>query len=420
MNTALLSLLTPAIIPESMRSSCLCWFDRTKLERVNYGLNQKVTNGLPVNTTGWVHYTTRSAESVVDGWLRSTKNTDFPYFGREESYNIASGHNVYVRFKIRGNKSGVSSDLTLCTAGIGLTDVGHYYNFASATSEAMRSAVFTTTGVANGFYISGAEYSTDGDYLEVKEVEIYDLGDSNSALYNLTAPELDAILAADGTAYWEGTKQVNVNPLNKYFWHDYSGNARHMKLSNLAYTALSTLSGQNGFEVDGVDDYGSIADSAATRLTAGGTLVAWIKPFSMGENGGGRIFDKGVDASSTNGFFFGVTSFVANSLAFTINAGPVMRSPENSVVVNKWQRVGVTFGSGGRHIYINGVDATASGGSETALPPDVAGIVAIGNRAGGTDRTFYGDIDKAGMFTKVWTPNDFRMDFENGRRFYGV
>ena len=230
-----------------------------------------------------------------------------------------------------------------------------------------------------------------------------------------TATEMDAILAADGTAYWDGTRNILCNPNGKYYWYDYSGNGRHMKMSNLAYTGTSNLDGY-GFNCDGVDDYGSIADSFDTRLTQGGTLTAWIKPRTIGELSGGRIFDKSTDINVTNGYAFRVG---ADNTLYFFPSSPAISSV-NAITLNKWQLASVAFSALGRHIYINAVDVTASGGTETTLPPDAAGVVAIGNRANATDRTFDGQIDKPRIIKRVLSQAEIYQIFQNERRFYGV
>lgn len=217
-------------------------------------------------------------------------------------------------------------------------------------------------------------------------------------------------------AFYDSAKLMGMNNATIAKWFDSSGNGRHATMTGLAWTAGSTL-GANGFEVDGVDDVATIADSPATRLTTGGTLTAWIYPKGIGETGG-RIFDKSADLNMTNGYSLYLGS--NNTVNFRINVGTITASNANAITYNKFQRAVVTFDATGRHLYVNGKDVTASGGAETALPPDVAGVVAIGNRAGAADRTFDGYIDKPTIITRVLTPWEIFKDFQNTRRHYGV
>jgi hypothetical protein len=218
-------------------------------------------------------------------------------------------------------------------------------------------------------------------------------------------------------AWYDAKKYMGMNNAVTAKWYDASSNGRNAAMSNLAWTAGSTLS-TNGFEVDGIDDFGVIADSAETRLTTGGTLMAWIYPKSLGELLAGYIIDKSTTTGATNGYLF--SNYVDNALKLRINDGTATLSTSNAITLNRWQRVVATFNSSGRHLYVNGVDVTASGGSETALPPNVVGDVYVGNRAGATDRTFDGYIDKAAIITRALTPSEIWKDFQNSRRQYGV
>jgi len=217
---------------------------------------------------------------------------------------------------------------------------------------------------------------------------------------------------------WLDSQKLNgMNNPTIAKWYDCSGNGRYAAMSNLAWTAGSNLDSTYGFSVDGVDDYGSIADSAATRLTTGGTLSAWIKPNTVGETEG-RIFDKSSGGAAVNGYYFALAS--GNRVYAKINNGTSLLPSNNAITYGKWQFVCVTFNSSGRHLYVNGADVTLSGGAETALPPDVAGVVTIGNRTSGTDATFDGYIDKAAIINRVLSATEIRQLFQNSRRRYGL
>lgn len=196
---------------------------------------------------------------------------------------------------------------------------------------------------------------------------------------------------------------------------DKSGNGNH---GTNGGATIKTVNAGLARNFDGIDDFIQIADSAATRLTTGGTLAAWIYPKSLGEFNDGRIIDKSADVVATNGYKFAMAT--SNNLYFRINSGANTASAVNSITLNQWQHVTVIFGSTGRHLYVNGIDVTASGGSETALPPDVAKIVAIGNRAGVTDRTFDGYIDDTMIFTRALSQSEIKYIFKMTAWQYGI
>lgn len=229
--------------------------------------------------------------------------------------------------------------------------------------------------------------------------------------------EMPKWLGDDLVCYFTGTKLNGWNNSVDAKWFDASGNGRHMAMNNLAWEGNSNLDGY-GFNVDGVDDYGSIADSADTRLTQGGTLMAWINPRTLGEGSNGRIIDKSNGDWGTSGYTLHLLP--SNAFRCVINSSAATVSTSSVITLNKPQLAAVTFSTLGRHLYINAIDVTASGGTETALPPDVAGTVCIGNRANATDRTFDGQIDKPRIIKRALTQAEIAQIYQNERRFYGV
>jgi len=163
---------------------------------------------------------------------------------------------------------------------------------------------------------------------------------------------------------------------------------------------------------DGVDDHIEMADSQELRMTTGGTITAWIYPKTGGEGGTGRIIDKSTATTGANGYVIALAS--SNRINLNINAGTNTTTSDNAIIYNQWNFIAITFDSTGRHIYVNAVDVTASGGGETALPPDVAGAVRIGNRAGATDRSFDGYIDDVRIYNNVFSSFQIKQNYIAG------
>jgi prepilin-type N-terminal cleavage/methylation domain-containing protein len=163
---------------------------------------------------------------------------------------------------------------------------------------------------------------------------------------------------------------------------------------------------------DSVDDYIELPDSADLRMTTGGTISAWIYPETLGEMSWGAIMDKSSAAGGINGYAFVLTS--NNRVYFTINNGVALISSNDSITLNQWQLVTVTFNSSGRKIYVNGINKTATGGAQTALPPDVAGVSRIGNRAYTTDITFDGYIDEIRIYNTVVPTSQIKEQYYIG------
>jgi hypothetical protein len=216
-------------------------------------------------------------------------------------------------------------------------------------------------------------------------------------------------------AWYDSQNLGGMNNSTTSKWFDCSGNGRHATMSNLGWTPGSNLDSTYGFSVDGVDDFATMADSTATRLTTGGTLAAWIYPKTVGETNG-MILNKSVDTVVTNGYAFYLAA--SNRIVFRLNSGTSTVSSNNAITLNKWQFATVTFNDSGRALYINSISVAATGAAETALPPNVAGVVCIGNRAGATDRTFDGYIDKVGIINRVLSASEIRQIYQNNKRHY--
>lgn len=148
---------------------------------------------------------------------------------------------------------------------------------------------------------------------------------------------------------------------------------------------------------NGTADYVEISDSSSMRMTAGGTVSAWIYPRSSGGSSVARVIDKSTDYGGGNGYMI----YINSNRAVILCISGCTNSADSSLTFNQWQLLTVSFNALGRKIYINGIDKTASGGGATALPPDVAGSVRIGNKAGATDRSFDGYIDEMRIFNAV-------------------
>ena len=166
------------------------------------------------------------------------------------------------------------------------------------------------------------------------------------------------------------------------------------------------------YSFDGSDDYIEINDNPRLKMLTGGTISAWIYPETLGEQSWGAIMDRSTSSGGLNGFAFVLTS--GNRLYFQINNGTAMYSSSNTITLNKWQLVAVTFNNSGRNFYINGLNVTASGGDQILLPPDNVHVVRIGNRSYATDITFDGYIDEVLMYDKVLSVFQIQEKYYSG------
>jgi len=168
------------------------------------------------------------------------------------------------------------------------------------------------------------------------------------------------------------------------------------------------------YSFDGADDYIELPDSSDLRMSTGGTISAWIYPKSLGENNYGRIVDKSTDTSGTNGYILSVGINNILYFYFVATGSSELRSIDNVISLNQWQLATVTFGTSGRKLYVNGVDVTSGGGTSIVLPSNIAGVIAIGNRASNTDRSFDGYIDEIRAYNAVIPTSQIKEQYYAG------
>lgn len=159
---------------------------------------------------------------------------------------------------------------------------------------------------------------------------------------------------------------------------------------------------------DGVDDYIEIPDASlpASAFQNGFSFGAWINPKSVGETNG-RIFDKSTDDSGNDGFRFGLTS--SNRWFLQINAGTVVGSSNLAIKYNNWQYVLTTVAANGTVThYINGVRSGTPATTGALAGITTTNALRIGNRSGGTDRTFDGRIAEARIWNRPLTADEIR------------
>ncbi|MFA5714716.1 MAG: LamG domain-containing protein [Candidatus Paceibacterota bacterium] len=232
---------------------------------------------------------------------------------------------------------------------------------------------------------------------------------SNSLRSTLMMRTIAQYTFDDITDYDPATKIINSTGGNiPDSWSDNEGRAYNNPILKDGNDCIS----DKCVSFDGADDYIELPDSPDLRLTTGGTISAWIYPKSLGESAG-RLIDKGVDLSMTNGY--GIFIGANNYISMKVNAVATQTvSSNNSVTFNQWQLVTITFNNYGRKIYINGIDKTSSGGTQTALPPNVAGSTRIGQRAGATDRTFDGLIDDIRIYNATIPTSQIKEQYYAG------
>ena len=191
----------------------------------------------------------------------------------------------------------------------------------------------------------------------------------------------------------------------------------HDLIKNNTITATSlTYSSDGKFTFNGVDN--AIYISNGISYSNGFTFEAMVNPINAGENGYGRILDKTVDTSSSQGVFLYMNA--APLVTFSVNNTGGVSSPLGSVPYNMWTHVCATVtASGSVALYINGKQV-ASG--PTGLPSAITttNLLTIGNRSAALDRSFFGNIHVVKVYGRPLTALEIQQNFEATRSRYGV
>lgn len=149
-----------------------------KIQRIILG-NRKyknlVTNGLPVNTDGWITYGGFSTLSIVNGWLRATYAAFKVYAGRNGEFDIPAGHKVYFVSNLRASAAG-NLEFHLVGTAASYASVSRGNTALILTQSASQySGIITATGIVSGFSFDGVAYTTAGDWVEAQSTTIIDL-----------------------------------------------------------------------------------------------------------------------------------------------------------------------------------------------------------------------------------------------------
>jgi MSHA biogenesis protein MshQ len=178
-------------------------------------------------------------------------------------------------------------------------------------------------------------------------------------------------------------------------------NGQAFKGANTALSspALTGNPGTCGFGVfDGIDDYVSIADSAALDIQRELTITVWINPKSLP--------NIGIDPNPTD--LHTIVSKDENYELHLNHAGEInwwwqtneLSTTGAGIVPDSWYHIAITYQSGQQVIYINGVERASSAFTEQLTVNDVA--LRIGqdqNQPVGEDiRYFDGFIDEVKIY----------------------
>ncbi|MFC1800573.1 LamG-like jellyroll fold domain-containing protein, partial [Nanoarchaeota archaeon] len=144
------------------------------------------------------------------------------------------------------------------------------------------------------------------------------------------------------------------------------------------------------------------------------TIMAWIYPLSFGDNNYGRIVTKGVASGSVAGYKLLMNNYTGTESLRLVHSSPsfsFVDSPNNSIVLNQWQHIAVTFVSGYAKFYINGANVTGDL-SINNYTIDSTNPLLIGDEADGS-RTFNGTIDEVMIFNTSLSAQQIQALYNN-------
>ncbi len=177
---------------------------------------------------------------------------------------------------------------------------------------------------------------------------------------------------------------------------DSSGNSNTATLVDGPIWTSGKINGAISY--DGTDDYVDCGTNSSLNLTGSLTIIAWINPKSFGQNGWGRIVDKG-DTSA--GYSFFVDEDV-QSIAYVTYGGEVANSNSNVISLDTWQHVAAVYNESSSSVtfYVDGQEAGSSSYSTSPLDSSNDPLV-IGIRGYDLNRAFDGIIDDVRVYNRA-------------------
>jgi len=175
-------------------------------------------------------------------------------------------------------------------------------------------------------------------------------------------------------------------------------------------------------DFDGADDSVNAGSPALLDdlFIGGGTLTAWIFPRTLGESDNGRILDKASSTGHADGWAFTNRDAANPRIRFardwSTNLGE-WDSPADSITLNTWQHVAVTYNEGSDQndavIYIDGqsVGITENNTPSGSPVTDAAQDFLIGNFS--DLRTFDGFIDGVRVYNRELNAAEILSIYQN-------
>jgi hypothetical protein len=412
--------------PALFQPSVIMFQDASRLSAVRYGLENIVTGRLST-TNGWSPLPASTSHAAIDNIYSFTGGASGTSMSSTyvTAIDIATNKVVYTSGRLKVTGAGVTSITIRLRGSTSITTGQQTLKTITSPSEGVwipftGSAVCqaTMTGkVAIAFVVAATE--TNGIKIEIDGIYgfmVFDTSTNIGSGNEPSATEMDAILAADGTTYWENTRSILCNPQNKYFWYDYSGNGRHIKLNNFGYTGTTSnwISHPWALNFDGMNDYIRYVNPS---LNAANTSFSLMCIFNIPNTVGNKLNYMTSDetpSAALNLYAVGSTLTAEGSDSVAGSA-----SVTTTIQASRWYMACVVYNQADKKVrlYLNGNLIGTSG----ALANGLRAITRI--KAGtNTSEAAYSsqDIGVIAPFNRALSTSEVQQLFNADRRNYGI
>lgn len=199
---------------------------------------------------------------------------------------------------------------------------------------------------------------------------------------------------------------------------DVSSRRNHGTLTNMAPATDWTISSNArlpgyALDFDGADDYVAVGNGNSLNDLMTVTYVAWIFPYSEGENNTGMVFFR----RPSSGFWMTSTNTITFNIQYS-GTDVGRQVTNNSITLNQWNYVAATWdgsiNSTGIKIYINGSEQgyQSSSNATGTYTSDASITKKIGNNNPLTF-TFDGQIGNILIYKRSLTPAEIKFLYEN-------
>jgi hypothetical protein len=323
-----------------------------------------VVNGGFDTDTDW----TKESDWSISGGKANYADTAVRYISPIVAVPLTAGKRYKITFDISNLSTGSAYLLFANTSGTGFLDYSSYLILSNGSYSYKALAVTSITNFrVYGSNASGSTWSLDN--LSIKEI----LVEETNEILNVS------------------------NCFNKY-----------SSITNTVVT-LKKNGERNVMSFNGTTS--KLDCGNYDTLVGHKSFIAWVKPYSFGENSLGNIINN-------SKVVFGI--YIVNARVYFNSDGSTnMYSANNSITLNKWNFVVVNRTSVGiTNIYINGVlsgIANQSSGTPSAGTTNIT----IGNNSAGS-LTQYGLIDNVRVVNGILTPAQIAQLYSSERKFYNV